>query len=108
MQAVVGWDELARRGSASSMLTLVALSLGTLAGVALLVSRGRSTGAKWLLLMLLLAGLPMFFVGIGRGTIVGWEMLALVQAALQAGSIALLFTRSAREWLAGGGETRDW
>nr|WP_295370123.1 hypothetical protein [uncultured Sphingosinicella sp.] len=102
MQAVVGWDELARRGSAAAMLTLLALSLGTLAGVALLVSRGRSRGAKWLLLMLLLLGLPMFFISLGRGTIVGWGLLAVLQASLQVGSIALLFTPSAREWLGKG------
>jgi len=108
VQAAVGWEELARRGSTGSMLALVALSLGTLAGVALLVSRGRSRGAKWLLLLLLLLGLPMFFISMGRGTIVGWGMLALFQAALQVGSIALLFTRSAREWLTGGSKARIW
>jgi hypothetical protein len=102
VQTIVGWEELARRGSPSAILTIVALSLGTLAAVALLISRGRSRSAKWLLVLLLLLGLPLFLISVSRGTLVGWPSLAFLQAALQAGSICLLFSASSRDWLAGG------
>jgi hypothetical protein len=102
VQAILGWEELSRRGSTGEVLTLLALSLGTLGAVALLVSRGRSRSAKWLLVLLLLIGLPLFLTSLSRGTLVGWAPLSLVQAAFQAVSIAFLFTSSARQWLRGG------
>jgi hypothetical protein len=37
------------------------------------------------------------------GTIVGSPLLAIAQAALQAGSLLLLFTGEAQAWLRGGG-----
>ena len=101
VQAIAGWHELSRRGSTAEMLTMLLLSLGTLTGVALLVSRGRSPQAKWVLLVLLVVGVPMFLNSLERGTIVGWGGLALLQAALQIASVSLLFTRSARRWLSG-------
>lgn len=98
-QAAIGWDELMSRGSAEEIGAVLALSVLTLAGLVLLVSRGRSASAKWVLTFLLFAGLPLLLLSLVRGSVVGWAPLALVQAALQAGSIALLFTPSAREWL---------
>ena len=99
VQAFAGWEELARRGSAAAMLTMLGLSLGTLGALAMLVSRGRSGSARWLLLILLLVGVPLFLRSLDRGTVVGWRALALLQAALQVASIGLLFTPSARLWL---------
>ena len=99
VQAVVGWEELSRRGSKGEMLAVLGLSIGTLAGLTLLVSRGRSRSAKWVMTLLLLIGLPLFVMSGVEGTLTGSPWLALVQAALQAGSLALLITREARQWL---------
>ena len=107
VQAVLGWEELVRRAEAEgrgggAVLALLALTFFILGASALLVSRGRMASAKWALVILCAIGLPLFFVSLGRGTMVGWLPLALGQAALQVGSLALLFTHEAREWLKGG------
>jgi hypothetical protein len=101
VQAAVGWNTLAARGTPSEMIALVALSVFTLGALALLVSRGRSRPAKWVLTLLLGIGLPLFLLSLDRGTLVGITALALVQAALQTAAVALLFTRSASQWLRG-------
>jgi hypothetical protein len=106
VQAVLGWEELVRRAEAegrggAGVLALLGLTFFTMGASALLVSRGRTPWAKWLLVILCAIGLPLFFASLGRGTIVGWAPLALGQAALQVVSLSLLFTREAREWLRG-------
>ena len=100
VQSFAGWDSLATRGSAGEMLTLLALTFGTLSGLALLVSRGRSRAAKWVLVLLCLVGLPLFVRSWNSGSVVGLDWLALVQAGMQVAALALLFTREARAWLA--------
>ena len=100
LQSFAGWNALAARGSAGEMLSLLVLTFGTLGGLVLLVSRGRSRAAKWVLVLLYLAGLPLFVRSWDAGTIVGLGWLALVQAAMQVTALALLFTREARAWLA--------
>jgi hypothetical protein len=97
-QAVVGWDELVERAPASTIVTMLGLTLGTQATLVLLVSRGRNSAAKWVLLAMLGIGLPLYFSSLERGTVIGWGMLSLLQALLQVASIALLFTTSARAW----------
>ena len=103
-QAWRGWDELGERaaaagGGGASMALLLALTFFTQSGLALLVSRGRQASAKWVLVLLCAIGVPLVVGGIEAGTIVGSVPLALLQAALQVGSLALLFTREARDWL---------
>jgi hypothetical protein len=107
-QAVLGWGELSARAAArgeaaAGVAVLLALTFFTLGALALLVSRGRVGWAKWLLAVLCAIGLPMVWASFAAGTIVGWPPLALAQAALQAGSLLLLFTWEARAWLRGGG-----
>jgi predicted membrane channel-forming protein YqfA (hemolysin III family) len=107
MQAWIGWEALEARAAslghgAGAMLLMLALVFGTLAGVVLLVSRGRQRSAKWVLVILAVIGLPIFLVGLEQGTVVGSTFLALAQAALQVGSLFYLFTREAKAWLAGG------
>ncbi len=99
VQAALGWDRLAERGSTSAMLILLALTFGTLGGLTLLVSRGRSRSSKWVLVALYVIGLPMFLLSLEAGTVVGWMMLALVQAGLQVAALGMLFTSPARAWL---------
>ncbi len=99
-QATLGWPALKDRGSPAEILALLGLSLFILAALTLLVSRGRSRAAKWLLTLLLLIGLPSVLVSFLRGTLVGSPLIALAQAALQAAAVTLLFTSSAKAWLA--------
>ncbi|HZF95787.1 MAG TPA: hypothetical protein VEZ20_13055 [Allosphingosinicella sp.] len=103
VQAWIGWDELRERAGAGEMLALLGLTFATLTGLVLLVSLGRSGSAKWVLLLLCAMGLPMMLGSYLNGNIVGSLALALLQAVLQVGSLALLFTPAARKWLAGGG-----
>jgi hypothetical protein len=103
-QAVLGWRELSARAAARgeaafAVALLIALTLFTLGALALLVSRGRIGWAKWLLVVLCGIGLPLVWASFAAGTIVGSPPLAIVQAALQAGSLLLLFTEQARRWL---------
>ena len=105
VQAAVGWDELARRAEAAgrgggTVFALLGLTFFTMAALALLVSRGRMASAKWALVILCAIGLPLFFLSLEGGRLVGWVPLALVQAALQVTSLGFLFAGDAREWLA--------
>ena len=104
VQAWNGWSELVARAQAeghdaAAMVTLLSLTFFTLAALALLVSRGRQSSAKWLLTILCAIGLPMVLASVAAGRIVGWAPLALIQAAMQVTSLAFLFTPSARAWL---------
>ena len=101
---MLGWDELVRRAPASTIMTVLALTLGTQAALVLLVSRGRDKAAKWVLLATLIIGLPLYLGSLARGTVVGWGMLSLLQASLQIASVGLLFTAPARAWFTRGGE----
>ena len=104
IQVFVGWDELLRRAEAkgegaAALTALLALAFFIQGALALLVSRGRMWSAKWLLVILCAIGLPLVLASVAEGTIVGWVPVALLQAALQVASLALLFTREAREWV---------
>jgi hypothetical protein len=101
VQILLAWDELAARDHLRDRLLLVILAVTTLGGLVLLVSRGRIAWAKWLLAILWVIGLPVFLVDLNRGSILGWTLLAALQALLQSGSLALLFTREARAWMNG-------
>jgi hypothetical protein len=100
VQAWVGHEQAAARGSLAGQPLAVVLSLLVLGGTALLVSRGRIWWARWLLTLLYLAGLPLFLIELDTGRVIGWAALSVLQAALQAAATALLFTRDARRWVA--------
>ncbi|PSJ43006.1 hypothetical protein [Allosphingosinicella deserti] len=109
VQAWLGWEDLVGRAAAKghgpgAMLTLLGLTFATLAGLALLVSRGRQASAKWVLTFLCVAGLPLVLVSLWQGSIAGSPPLAFAQAGLQVASLFPLFTLEARTWLA---ERRD-
>jgi hypothetical protein len=103
LQAALAWDALAARAAPAEMMALLALTFATLAGLVLLVSRGRSRSAKWVLVILCAIGLPLLLLSLERGTLIGSTPVALVQAGLQVGSLGLLFAPDARKWLAGEG-----
>ena len=98
VQAVVGWDELVERAPAARILAMLILTLGTEATLVLLASRARSSAAKWVLLAMLVIGVPLYLTSLERGTVVGAPLLSLLQALLQAASVSMLFTASARAW----------
>lgn len=98
VQAVDGWNDLLDRAPATTIMTMLVLTLGTQVALVLLASRGRSNAAKWVLLAMLLIGLPLYLSSLKDGTIIGRGLLSLIQALLQTISVALLFTPSAREW----------
>jgi hypothetical protein len=107
VQAALGWRELTDRAAARgegalALPLLMALTFFTLGALALLVSRGRTAWAKWLLVILCAIGLPLVWASFAAGTIAGSPPLAVGQVALQAGSLLLLFTGEARRWLRGG------
>lgn len=89
------------------MLTVVGLSLFIIAALVLLVSRGPSRSAKWMLIITLLLGLPLYVLSLVRGTIIGWLWLSVIQAAAQIAGIAMLFTASAKSWLTDSQWQRD-
>jgi DNA-binding transcriptional LysR family regulator len=99
VQAWVGHEQAAARGSLAAQPVAVGLSLFVLGGMTLLVSRGRIWWARWVLALLYLGGLPLFLVELDTGRVVGWAALSVLQAALQGAGIALLFTRAAKVWL---------
>jgi hypothetical protein len=104
VQAWLGWPHLIARAAREghgpgAMLALLALTFFTLGALSLLVSRGRQPSAKWVLTILCAIGLPLVLASVAAGNVVGSPGLALVQACLQVGSLALLFTAEARAWL---------
>jgi hypothetical protein len=105
VQAWIGWAELVGRAAGEgegpgSVAALLGLTFFTMGALALLVSRGRTGWARWLLVALCLIGLPLMWGSFEAGRIVGSTALAAAQAAMQAGSLVLLFTKGARAWLA--------
>lgn len=106
VQAWLGWDVLVRRAAAEghglgSVGLLLGLTLFTMGSLTLLVSRGRIGWARLLLVVLCAVGLPLVWGSFVAGRIAGSPTLAAAQAAMQVGSLALLFTREARAWLRG-------
>ena len=99
VQAVLGWEQLLERAPASTILMTLAMTLGTQATLVLLVSRARHAAARWVLLGMLIIGVPLYLSSMNQGTLIGSGMLSLLQALLQSVSVGFLFTPSAGDWL---------
>jgi hypothetical protein len=95
----MGWDAT---GQIPLVYLLPALFLGLVLPVilVLLVSRRRSRIAKWVLIALFAIGLASNVAGYNSSDLT-LDIAALVLTAMQMLAIALLFTASARAWLAG-------
>lgn len=84
------------RDVAVTLLLTVAIPLV----LALRASRYRSVIAKWMLVALLLIGLPGWFLRVSFQEMPVLLLgLGIVTALLQTAAVALLFTASARQWL---------
>ncbi len=79
-------------------LTVQIVTLLAILGLVLLVSRGRSTVAKWISIVLFLLGLPAFLMQLSYGVQLGSFSISVLQLAAQAIAIALLFTPPSRRW----------
>lgn len=87
-------------GIEPAVMVLTALYVGLLALLIFLTSRRRSTVAKWLFTILVLATLATSvpaLVSMTRGGIVGWTQI--VQLVLQAAGLWFLFVPASRTWL---------
>ena len=96
-----GWEGirdglLPVRGVVVNLLLSVAIPLA----LTLRVSRSRSIVAKWVLVVLLVIGLPGWFLRVSfLDAPVVVLVLGLATSLLQTAAVALLFTPSARAWL---------
>ncbi len=94
-----GWDSV---GEVPTLVMLAGIVLGVLlpVGLVLLVSRMRSRIAQWVLIALFAIGLASNATIYDPGVNWGVDMVVLVTTAMQMLAVALLFTRSARAWMA--------
>lgn len=74
-------------------------TLAVILALVLFISRRRSNVAKWILLVVWVLGLPAF-IGVLRSGLFSSQWVMLLQTIVQIAAIALLFTPSARAWLA--------
>lgn len=77
-------------------IIIIMTTLATL-GLVLLISRGRSIAAKWVLLLLLIVGLPAFVEAVAQTP--GVPLMVLALTAIQYVAAGILFLPSARLWL---------
>ena len=107
--SVATWGDVLLSVRAAGLSPTVAavihiLLFALLVGLVLLISRGRSVIAKWVYVVLFVAGLAVTAPGLGE--IFEQGVLGLVQAVqllLQVIAIGLLFAPPARAWLRGEG-----
>ena len=94
------WGELSRLAPVASLAGVGFVLLAAMTTLVLLVSRRRSEVAKWVLVLITVAGLafalPSLPASIAAGPR-GW--LGIAQSLLQVAAVALLFTAPGRAWL---------
>jgi hypothetical protein len=98
---LTGWNEMAAATGPVLLAVVLAISVGLTLLLVLLISRRRSTAAKWILIVLFAIGLALSLPGALAGGIDAWAVAAIVQVALQAYALYLLFTPPAVAWLRG-------
>ena len=108
VHAAIIWDEIVAADPLPLwvMPAVMAFSLALFLGLVLLVSRRRSVVAKWVLVGLTLLGMIPFWPILETGLDSMRTMVEVAVATLQVGGTILLFTPSARAWLAGKREPR--
>ena len=97
---VLDWDSLTRIGGIPLVVLAVVFNLGWILVLTLLVSRRRSRIAMWISIALFAVSLPFLFVTVSRGVVVPAGLIPVAQALAQLIAYRLLFTPSARAWLA--------
>jgi hypothetical protein len=96
----IAWSQSVMQGPIQLVLGVLFFSLVLNLTLVLFVSRRRSRIAKWILVALFLIGLTSYlrFLVTGVRSFDDWAEIGL--GLVQALGIAMLFTTSAREWLA--------
>lgn len=96
----IAWSQTVTQGAIQLILGVLFFSLVLNLTLVLFVSRRRSRVAKWILVILFLFGLTSYlrFAVTGVQSLDEWAEIGLGLA--QAIGIGMLFTPSAREWLA--------
>ena len=97
---VMDWDGLIRIGGIPLAILAVVFNLGWILVLTLLVSRRRSKIAMWISIALFAVSLPFVFMTVSRGVFAPAGLIPVVQALAQLIAYRLLFTPSAKAWLA--------
>ena len=88
-----------RAGTSGNDLLLVSL-IGLDFFLVLLISRGRNNQAKWILVTVVLVGLPFYVSSLIIHLAMGFiGVLSSMELVVQLGSMCLLFTAESRRWL---------
>ena len=103
-KAFLDWPRLAAAGGTAFSLSILSFTLALMLALTLLVSRRRSSVAKWLMIGLFALGLPAFFQLAAAGQVHGSLLITVAQLIGQLVAYALLFTPAARRWFRGGAE----
>lgn len=100
------WDMIVDMTAAADVTHPVALILGVqllitviIVGLVLLISRRRSKIAMWLIILLTIGGFYSFVPSLQEASTVS-GIFGIVQAIGQLAGLALLFTPTARQWMA--------
>jgi len=97
---VMDWDGLIRIAGIPLAILAVVFNLGWILVLTLLVSRRRSRIAMWISIALFAVSLPFVFMTVSRGVFAPAGLIPVVQALAQLIAYRLLFTPSAKAWLA--------
>jgi hypothetical protein len=101
VQSWIAWPALVKMGGPVFVVTTQLLTFALIGGLTLLISRRRSNIAKWILIGLFIAGLPIFIRHLLDGQLVGGggsPVISITQLAAQFVALALLVTPASRNW----------
>ena len=100
VRVAIAWSRMTEQGTIHLILAVLFFSLVLNLTLVLFVSRRRSRVAKWILILLFLIGLTSYLRLLETGVrdLDDWAEIGL--GLVQALGLALLFTPSARAWLA--------
>lgn len=98
---VAEWDGMIRIAGIPLAILAVVFNLGWILVLTLLVSRRRSKVAIWISIALFAVSLPFLFTTVSKGVFAAAGLIPVVQALAQLVAYRLLFTPSAKMWLAG-------
>jgi hypothetical protein len=105
IQHFLSWDQSVKMAEATNsnpvtyLLGIQITTFALITTLTLLVSRRRSKIAMWISIVMFLVGLPLFFTIAFRGFLFGSHLISTLQVLGQTVAFALLFTRSARQWM---------
>jgi hypothetical protein len=99
LQSFLAWKDLMRISTPANAIFIQVFTFAILTTLTLFVSRRRSKIAMWISIAMFVLGLPLFFIIVAKGLLMGSGFVSAVQAVGQLAAYALLFTPSARAWM---------